>query len=68
MYWLNFIRESGIREFFRAVQRFTQSGYSPIIAHAERYEALKDIGRLEELRKQGAYIQLNFRAIGGKVA
>lgn len=61
-----FYQGIGYSGIFRAVQRFTQSGYSPIIAHAERYEALKDIGRLEELRKQGAYIQLNFRAIGGK--
>lgn len=58
-----FYQGIGYSGIFRAVQRFTQSGYSPIIAHAERYEALKDIGRLEELRKQGAYIQLNFRAI-----
>lgn len=61
-----FYQGIGYSGIFRAVQRFTQSGYSPIIAHAERYEALKDIERLEELRKQGAYIQLNFRAIGGK--
>ena len=49
-----FYQGIGYSGIFRAVQRFTQSGYSPIIAHAERYEALKDIGRLEELRKQGA--------------
>lgn len=47
-----FYQGIGYSGIFRAVQRFTQSGYSPIIAHAERYEALKDIGRLEELRKQ----------------
>lgn len=46
-----FYQGIGYSGIFRAVQRFTQSGYSPIIAHAERYEALKDIGRLEELRK-----------------
>ena len=61
-----FYQGVGYSGIFRAVQHFTQSGYSPVIAHAERYEALKEIGRLEELRKHGAYIQLNFRAIGGK--
>ena len=42
------------------------AGYRPILAHAERYEALRDEGRLEELKKQGACVQLNFRSIGGK--
>ena len=36
-----FYQGIGYSGIFRAVQRFTQSGYSPIIAHAERYEALE---------------------------
>ena len=51
---------------FRAVKELTLAGYRPILAHAERYEALREEGRLEELKKQGACVQLNFRPIGGK--
>ena len=35
-------------------------------AFAERYQALREEGRLEELKKQGACVQLNFRPAGGK--
>jgi len=62
---IEFYREIGYSGIFRAVQRLTQAGYRPIIAHAERYEPLRNMERLEELRKQGAYIQMNFRAVGG---
>ena len=51
---------------FRGVKELTLAGYRPILAHAERYEALREEGRLEELKKQGACVQLNFRPIGGK--
>ena len=54
--------------FFGQYSALHSSGYSPIIAHAERYEALKDIGRLERTTKQGAYIQVEFQGDRGKVA
>ncbi len=50
---------------FRAVKDMILAGYRPILAHAERYQALRENGRLEELKGQGASIQLNFRSIGG---
>ena len=45
----------------RAVQELTYSGYSPIIAHYERYECLDDhMDRLDRLRRDGALLQINF--------
>lgn len=51
---------------FNAVRELTFAGYRPILAHAERYQALREDGRLEELKKHGSRIQLNFRPVGGK--
>lgn len=51
---------------FHAVKELVYAGYRPILAHAERYQALREDGKLEELKKQGACVQLNFRPIGGK--
>lgn len=51
---------------YTAVRKLTLAGYIPILAHAERYIYLREKGRLDEIRQQGAYIQINFRRIGGK--
>lgn len=51
---------------FRGVKGLVLSGYRPVLAHAERYQALREAGRLEELKDQGALVQLNFGSAGGK--
>lgn len=44
-----------------AVRELRDSGYKPIIAHFERYQCLyQKKERLEELRRSGAKLQLNF--------
>ena len=40
--------------------------YRPVIAHIERYGALREKGRVEELTEIGALMQMNYRRIGGK--
>ena len=53
-------------EISHAVGDLRMSGFDPIIAHAERYQCLRTDNRVADLISQGAYIQLNFRSIGGK--
>lgn len=53
-------------EISRAVRELTMEGFDPVIAHAERYECLRTGDRVADLIEQGAYIQLNYRSIGGK--
>lgn len=49
------------------VNEVTLSGFTPIIAHAERYEAFREDGALaEEVLNMGALIQLNADSILGK--
>lgn len=41
-------------------------GYRPVIAHAERYQAIKDIRLVRKLTDAGAYIQINAGSIIGR--
>lgn len=41
------------------LQELQQNGYTPILAHFERYRCLRDTGRLEELKKRGIFLQMN---------
>jgi protein-tyrosine phosphatase len=50
-----------------ALRNIMLAGYSPIVAHVERYMAVtKEIGRIEELIDMGAYIQVNAKSITGE--
>ena len=50
-----------------AIRELRGSGYKPIIAHYERYQCLyQRRERLEELRKAGTMLQLNFGRLIGK--
>lgn len=49
----------------RAVEELLQKGYIPVLAHIERYEGLRAEGRIEALRKRGAYMQMNFQSAIG---
>lgn len=50
---------------FRAVREMQIDRYIPVLAHVERYRAMKDMERVEELIDQGAYVQMNFRSAAG---
>lgn len=49
-----------------AVRELWGAGYYPILAHIERYEALRKKERVEELIRLGAYIQVNADSVTGK--
>ena len=51
---------------YRAVRELTEEQYCPILAHVERYGVLREQGRIDELIKAGAYMQMNYRRIGGR--
>lgn len=63
---LEFMPEINYSYLFTAVRRMTAANYLPVLAHVERYEALRAEGRLEELISIGAYAQMNYRSIGGR--
>ena len=49
-----------------AVLNLSECGYYPIIAHAERYQTLNELSKIDRLKHAGAWIQLNFRPLGGR--
>ena len=50
-----------------AVYRLTANGYRPIVAHAERYGAVQENPYFcEELKKRGAFIQINSGSLLGE--
>lgn len=57
---LEFSTASEPRKIQNAVYEFLSEGYSPVIAHIERYQAfLENTEFAEEIAKMGAYYQLN---------
>lgn len=48
---------------YQAVRQMALMRYRPILAHIERYPCLRKAGRIEELRKSGAYMQMNFDSL-----
>lgn len=50
---------NGVRELMMAQ-------YTPVIAHFERYSALREKNHVEDLIQTGALLQMNYKSIGGK--
>lgn len=49
-----------------SLYKIENAGYSPILAHIERYpDLLKNIKMIEEIIKRGAYIQVNASSVTG---
>ena len=51
------------REIFQAVRQITMAGYGMVIAHVERYSCLREKGRLDELARAGAFLQMNYGSL-----
>lgn len=62
---VEFMPDVSFQKLYQAVRRLVIAGYHPIIAHVERYEALRVEESLEELIKAGAYLQMNYKSLQG---
>ncbi len=51
---------------YRSIREMVAARYRPVLAHVERYGALRVDGRIEELYDAGAYMQMNYRPVGGR--
>ena len=52
-------------EICTAVRNLSRAGYTPVVAHAERYRCLRKGKRVEELIDLEALIQMNYRSVSG---
>lgn len=63
---LEFLPSDSFSSIYQAVRKLALSPYRPVLAHVERYRALRENGKVEELVQAGALLQMNYRSIGGK--
>ncbi|MCI9146729.1 MAG: protein tyrosine phosphatase [Hungatella sp.] len=54
------------RELYRGCSRLFQAGYTPILAHMERYACLREEKNLLDLTKSGCLLQMNYSGLSGK--
>lgn len=64
---VEFMPEVPYKKLYQAVRSVLMAGYYPIIAHVERYRALREEGQMEELAETGCRMQMNYRSLQGGV-
>jgi protein-tyrosine phosphatase len=62
---IEFFPDEELKRIIHAVYEVYSAGYYPIIAHVERYEALREIKAVIKLVSLGAYIQVNSASVLG---
>lgn len=64
---VEFFENTDRYEILRGLNSISSSGYTPILAHAERYESLRnDDPLIDKIAESGTLIQLNAGAVTGK--
>lgn len=64
---VEFMPDTKYRILYQAVRKLFQNGYHPIIAHMERYDALRIEENLQELMETGCYLQMNYKSLTGNL-
>ena len=57
--------EAEYREIGRGLRAISEAGCTPVLAHLERYPALREGRRLRELKDNGIILQMNYEALAG---
>lgn len=61
---IEFMPDAGEKQITVATQKIASAGYIPVLAHTERYRALRKIQQVEQLKTQfNAQIQVNARTL-----
>ena len=47
-------------QLLQGLTALQQGGYYPVLAHFERYQCLRDVERLRELKRHGIWLHMNF--------
>lgn len=63
---IEFSVRTDYKTLYQGLNKFIMAGYAPILAHVERYHCLMEKeDRIEEIREQGTYIQMNSSSLIG---
>lgn len=63
---IEFYPDEEAKRIRQSVYELIAAGYSPILAHVERYQALKGMETVKELIELGAYLQVNVGTVLGE--
>ena len=58
---------SDYETIFRGLRSIRNEGYSPILAHIERFPSIRRKGGIEEIRSLGVRMQMNYESLEGSV-
>lgn len=64
---VEFMPDIAYAAVYQAVRKIFMAGYHPIIAHVERYLALRKEEHLQELVNTGCHLQMNYSGLAGNV-
>lgn len=55
------------QNLYRGIRQLTCAGYVPIVAHMERYRCLREERNLQDLKRSGCLLQMNFDSLNGNI-
>ena len=58
---------SDYETIFRGLRSIRNEGYTPILAHIERFPSIRRKGGIEEIRSLGVRMQMNYESLEGSV-
>lgn len=64
---VEFLPKTPYKKIYQGVRKIMMAGYYPVIAHVERYEALRNESNMEELAETGCMMQMNYRSLQGTI-
>lgn len=62
---IEFVPAVPFQKMYQGLRKIQQAGYHPVIAHVERYEALRKTESFQELREMGCLMQMNYKSLQG---
>lgn len=66
---IEFMTDTPLSDIYRQLRRLTESGYRPVVAHIERYDAImsgsydETAERIEEITGRGSFVQMGYDSI-----
>lgn len=64
---VEFLPKTPYNKIYQGTRKIMMAGYYPVIAHVERYEALREDTQMEELADTGCMMQMNYRSLQGGI-
>ena len=58
---------SDYETIFRGLRSIRNEGYTPILAHIERFPAIRKKGGIDEIRSLGVRMQMNYESLEGSI-